>query len=129
MLEELVSQELAVKLKSAGLKHIPESNDWFYKPQEDGIWEMIDVSKVDDSYVWIPRINQALDDFKKRGYAYRLESDTCESWIEVWSIDFNDTCKFKTDMLTGGRSDIEAVVEAWLWILEREREKNGRRII
>ena len=121
-MEELISKELAVNLKNVGLEHTPEVMDWFYKPNEDDVWEAIDVSKIDDSYVWIPRIGQALDDFKKRGYAYRLVSDTCESWIEVWSIDFNDKAIFKTDMSIGGRSDMEAICEAWLWILRREKK-------
>jgi len=93
-MEELISKELAIKLKNAGLKHVPEFMDWFYKPDEDGVWEAIDVSKIDDSYVWIPRVGQALDDFKKHGYVYRLASDTCESWVEAWSLDFNNKAMF-----------------------------------
>lgn len=105
----MISLELAQALRDAGLK------------REFMIGDSASDSKTTNP-IWLPRLDQLLDEIEKRGYAYVVHSKDfhiTEDYVlfECYLID--DTSMHKSFRATTIK---EAAAQALLWILKEGQE-------
>lgn len=84
---QVVSFELAEKLREAGLRWVPKKGDWFYGPTgylmdvDDEMvkeWEECTLKQKErflNSTRFAPRLDQLLAEIERRGYRYKLTSN------------------------------------------------------
>lgn len=122
----MTSLELAKKLKDAGLRWDPKVGDWWYG--DCGI-KVLSQSKLEKwiewnkrrkhlvwthkGMIWIPSLSQLLDEIKKYGYWWYVESDN--KIIIGLEKDKTMTMVFLAD------TPENVAAKALLWILEREK--------
>jgi hypothetical protein len=125
----MLSHELALSLKNAGLKWEPKEGDWFnntkygprvISPMKLGEWQRKSKNKtvkIWDRLLWLPSLLQLLQEIEKRGW----QADSVQA-NGKYACDIAYLSKaVPTEYLTFiGDTREEAVGKSLLWILEQE---------
>ncbi len=121
----MISLDLAVRLKEAGLQWKPKEGDFYF----DGIERMVvPVYFEDDNgyisvtggYAWLPRLDQLLAEIVLRGYRWNLYT---------YALPINNRMSYACEVFWGSLSFVgtgdnpeNATARALIKILEREKE-------
>jgi len=138
----VVSLELAKELKDAGLEWEPKFGDFFYMRLGDGtlktreieVYEKGDRAPFPEEDVFLPRLDQLLDEIEKRGH--KVDSVSIRKsdrykydcilyrWVDDDSIGGGYWAKERMPQALGlfeATIREEAAAKALLWILKEER--------
>lgn len=131
----MISQELAEKLKNAGLVWEPKEGDLFAHIYNSTIYHFspgaftFAIEMYPDEYIWLPRLDQLLAEIERLGYEWATKKKNLNiqlivpSWegevyaCEVWKKD-GDYFKEYIE-----NTPEEAAGQALLWILKQEAGK------
>jgi len=125
--ENMISLEIARKLKEAGLVWEPQKGDLVYHDEAEESFnitagdmeDFVRATRIDKEYaysiaIFLPRLDQLLAEIRELGYKWFMETDTERYLVRVVEIK-----KPNNFHVVFSDSPANAAAEALLWIYER----------